>query len=131
MVDRKVPLGVSIISIVMYIGAILDIAAGIFMIVDKNALAEATNVGESLILYYGIGLLAIGVIVGLLANGLRGGGNGVRLVVAVVMVIRLLAGVWIMIAVSGARFEGLAAAIVALGVLYLLYGTEDAKEFFA
>jgi hypothetical protein len=131
MADKKVPLGISIITILMYIGAILDVAAGIFVIVDKAALASASGLGETSVLYYGISLLVIGVIVGLLANGLRSASEGVRLIIAIVMVIRFLVGVWVMIAISGARFEGLAAAIIALVVVYFLYANEDSKEFFA
>ena len=130
MVERKVPLGISIITILMYIGAILDIAAGIFVILDKTALANGTGVSETTLLYSGIASLAFGIIIGLLAMGLRSGSNGVRLVIAVVMVLRALFGLWALIAVSGARFSGFATMVIALVVLYFLYGTEDAKEFF-
>ncbi len=129
---KKVPLAISIITILMYIAAILDIAAGIFMTLDKGNLAAATeNIGESFFLYNGIALIAIGIVVGLLAMGLRSGSNGVRILIAVVMVIRVLVGIYAMFAVPGAVFEGIAAAIIALVVLYFLYGDESSKEFFA
>ena len=131
MTDRKVPLGISIITILMYIGAILDIAAGLFLILDKTALAEAAAISESTLLYSGIASLAFGIIIGLLAMGLRGGSNGVRLFIAVIMVLRAVFGVWALIAVQGARFSGFATAVIALVVLYFLYVNEDSKEFFA
>jgi hypothetical protein len=37
MSDKKIPLGISVITIIMYIQAIFGIAAGIFLIVDKDA----------------------------------------------------------------------------------------------
>ncbi len=130
MADRKVPLGVSVITILMFIAAILDIAGGIFMWVEKGPVAEAADVSESTIVAIAIAAIVIGVIIGLLAFGLRSGSNGVRLVIAVVMVLRIASAVYIIIAVPGARFEGLVGAVVALVVLYILYGDQDSKAFF-
>jgi hypothetical protein len=130
MADRKVPLGVSVITILMFIGAIIDIAAGVFMLIEKSPVAEAADVSESTIVGYAIAAIVSGVIIGLLAFGLRSGSNGVRLVIAVVMALRIALSVWVIIAVPGARFEGIVGAIVALVVLYLLYGNEDSKAFF-
>jgi len=131
MTDRKVPLGISIITILMYIGAILDFAAGLFMVLDKASLADASSFTESAFLYQGIALIVSGIIIGLLAMGLRSGSNGIRVVIAVVMAIRLLFGIYVIFAVPIARYEGLATAIVAVVVLYFLYGSDDSKEFFA
>jgi hypothetical protein len=130
MADRKVPLGVSVITILMFIAAIFDIAGSVFLLIEKGPVAEAAEVSESTIVGIAIAGLVVGVIIGLLAFGLRSGSNGVRLVIAVVMVLRIASAVYIMIAVPGARFEGLTGAIIALVVLYLLYGNEDSKAFF-
>ena len=78
----------------------------------------------------GIGLLVGGVIVGLLAFGLRSASNGVRLLIAVVMVLRIAGAIYVIFAVPASRFEGVVGAIIALVVLYFLYGDEDSKAFF-
>ena len=130
MADRKIPLGISVITILMYIAAVLDIAGGAFFLIEKGPVAEAADMGESAIVGIGIGLLVGGLIIGLLAFGLRSGSNGVRLVIAVVMVLRIAGAIYVIFAVPGGRFEGVVGAVIALVVLYLLYGSEDSKAFF-
>jgi len=130
MADRKIPLGVSVITILMFIGAIFDIAGGVFMLIEKGPVSEAADVSESTIVAIAIAAIVIGVIIGLLAFGLRSASNGVRLLIAVVMALRISSAIYVMIAIPGARFEGLAGAIIALVVLYILYGNEDSKAFF-
>ena len=132
MSEKKIPLGISIITIIMYIQAIFGVAAGIFLIVDKDALAhDISGIDESMLLYYGIATIVVAIITGLLAMGLRAGSNGVRLFIAVVMVFHLAVGVWGLIAFPGARIAGLMQALLAGVVLYFLYGSEDSNEFFA
>lgn len=130
MSDRRVPLGVSIISILMYIGAILDIAAGIFLLIETSEVAEAADVSESTITGAAIGLLVVGVIIGLLAWGLRSGSNGVRLLIGVVMALRIIFSIYAIIALPTARYEGVVTGIIAIVILYFLYGSEDSKAFF-
>ncbi len=130
MANRRVPLGISVITILMYIGAVLDIAAGVFMLIESGPVAEAADVSESLITGTAIAAIVFGVVIGLLAFGLRSASNGVRLIIAVVMVLRIAGAVYAMIALPGARFEGLVAGIVAIVVLYILYGNEESKAFF-
>jgi len=130
MADRKMPLGISVITILMYIGAILDIAAGIFMLIETSTVAEAAEVAESTITYTAIGLIVIGVIMGLLAFMLRRGSNGVRLIIGVVMIVRVVGAIWAVIALPGARFDGLVSGVIALVILYFLFGDEHSKAFF-
>jgi len=128
--DRKIPLGISVITILMYIAAVLDIAGGVFFLIEKGPVAEAADMSESAIVGIAIGMLVVGVIIGLLAFGLRSASNGVRLVIAVVMVLRIAGAIYVIFAIPGGRFEGLVGAVIALVVLYFLYGSEDSKAFF-
>jgi hypothetical protein len=130
MSDRHIPLGVSIITILMYIGAILDIAAGIFLLIETSEVATAADVAESTITGSAIALLVIGVIIGLLAFGLRSGSNGVRLLIGVVMALRIVFSIYAVIALPTARYEGLVTGIIAIVILYFLYGSEESKAFF-
>ena len=132
MSEKRIPLGISIITIIMYIQAIFGIAAGIFLILDKDALAhELSGISESTLLAYGILAIVGAVITGLLALGLRSASNGVRLFIDVVMVFHLGVGIWGLVALPGVRMAGLMQALLAGVVLYFLYGSEDANEFFA
>ncbi len=130
MVDRKIPLGISVITILMYIGALFDIAGGVFLLIEKGPVAEAADMSESAIVGIAIAMLVIGLIIGLLAFGLRSASNGVRLLIAVVMVLRIASAIYVIFAIPGARYEGVVGAIIALVVLYILYGNEDSKSFF-
>lgn len=130
MSDRKIPLGISVITILMYIGAIIDIAAALFLFLETSEVASAADVTESQITGIAIGLLVVGLVIGLLAMGLRKASNGVRLVIAAVLILRIAGAIYIMFAFPGARFEGLVAAMIGAVILYFLYGTDDAKAFF-
>jgi len=130
MSDRHIPLGVSIITILMYIGAVLDIAAGIFLLIETSEVATAADVAESTITGSAIALLVIGVIIGLLAFGLRSGSNGVRLLIGVVMALRIVFSIYAVIALPTARYEGLVTGIIAIVILYFLYGSQESKAFF-
>ena len=136
MAERKIPLGIAVITILMYIQAIVGIAGGIFLIVDQDALAHDLGAGPievtaSMVLGWGIAAIVVGIITGLLAYGLRQASNAVRILVAVVMVLWIAAAIYALIWLPGARGQGLIQGLVALVVLYFLYGDEDSKAFFA
>mgnify|MGYP001811630105 FL=1 len=130
MSDRQIPLGISVISILMFIGAILEIAAGVFLLIETSEVADIADVAEATITGMAIGLIVTGVIIGLLAYGLRSGSNGVRLLIGVVMALRIFFSIYAIIALPALRFEGLATGVIAIVVLYLLYGDEQSKAFF-
>lgn len=124
MADRKVLLGISVITILTYIGAIVDIGAGLFMLIETGPVAEAADVSGSFIT--GTAIAAIG----LLAFGLRSASNGVLLIIAVVMVLRIAGAIYVLIALPGARFDGPVTGIFAIVIRYFLYGGEDSRAFF-
>jgi hypothetical protein len=68
-----VALGISVVTILIYIGAILDIAAGFFTLMETTTVADAAEVAESTITDTAIALIVVGVIMGLLAFMLRRG----------------------------------------------------------
>lgn len=130
MSDRRIPLGISVITILMFIAAILEIAAGVFMLIETSEVAEIADIAEATITGTAIGLIVVGVIIGLLAFGLRSGSNGVRLVIGVVMGLRIVFSIYAIIALPALRFEGVATGVIAIVILYLLYGNEESKAFF-
>ena len=130
MSDRQIPLGVSVISIFMFIGAILEIGAGVFLLIEASEIAEIADVAEATLTGIAIGFLITGVIIGLLAYGLRSGSNGVRIVIGILMALRIVFSLYVVFAFPAIRFEGLAVGVIAIVVLYLLFGNEESKAFF-
>jgi hypothetical protein len=80
----------------------------------------------------GIAAIVIGVVYCLLASSLGRGSRTARLVFGIVAVLNLAAGAYGAIAYSGEqRASGVGSLVFSIIVLWLLYGTEKDREFFA
>ena len=106
------PFGVSLLTVIIVISGVLGIIGGIVALLDF---------GDSVGLVSALVLLLVGLIYLLVAKGLWNGSSGARLVVAIVTVLSLLNGIWMLVAVAGQRWSGLFSIIVALIVLGILY----------
>lgn len=125
---------VTLVMVLAYIGGILNIAAGIFVIIDRHDRRLVFDSGHTPdeLLWAGIFAIIFGVIYILLANALGRGSGLARLVFGVVAVLNLASGVYAAISYSGEqRSTGIVSAIFGIIVLWLLYGTERDREFFA
>lgn len=125
---------VTLIVVLAWIAGILNIAAGVFVIIDRHNgrlhLDSASTPDE--LLAAGIAAIIVGTIYCLLASSLGRGSRIARLVFGIVAVLNLAGGVYAAVAYSGEqRATGLASAIFSIIVLWLLYGTEKDREFFA
>lgn len=114
------PFGVSLLTVIIVISGILGLVGGIVALLDF---------GDSVGLIGALVVLAVSVVYLLVARGLWNGSAGARLVVAIVTVISLINGVWMLIAASGQRVNGLGSVIVAVIVLAILY-SRKASAFF-
>ena len=114
------PFGVSLITVIIVISGVLGVIAGVLALLDFK-----DNVG----LISGLIVLVVGLIYLLVARGLWNGSGGARLVVAIVTVISLINGIWMLFTAGGQRWSGLFSAIVALIVLGILY-SKRASAFF-
>ena len=90
------PFGVSLITVVIVISGVLGVIAGVLALLDFT-----DNVG----LISGLIVLAVGLIYLLVARGLWNGSGGARLVVAIVTVISLVNGIWMLITAAGTALE--------------------------
>jgi drug/metabolite transporter (DMT)-like permease len=125
---------VTIIVVLAWIAGILNIVAGIFVIIDRHdrqlRVDSAHTPNELLV--WGIAAIVIGAIYCLLASYLGRGSRGARLVFGIVAVLNLAGGAYAAIAYSGEqRASGVVSMIFSIIVLWLLYGTEKDREFFA
>lgn len=114
------PFGVSLITVIIIISGALGVIAGVVALLD---------VRDSIGLISGLVMLAVGLVYILVARGLWNGSGGARLIVAIVTVLSLANGVWMLLTAGGQRWSGLGSAIVAVIVLAILYG-KRASAFF-
>jgi hypothetical protein len=114
------PFGVSLLTVIIVISGVLGIVAGIVALLDFGDTVGLISAGL---------LLLVGLIYLLVARGLWNGSSGARLVVAIVTVLSLLNGLWLLFTAAGQRWSGLFSAVVALIILAILY-SRRASEFF-
>ena len=125
---------ITLVVVLAWIAGILNIAAGIFVIIDRHdsriRLDSASTPNE--LLAAGIAAIIIGAIYCLLASSLGRGSRTARLVFGIVAVLNLAAGAYGAIAYSGEqRASGVGSLVFSIIVLWLLYGTEKDRDFFA
>jgi len=125
---------ITLVMVLAYIAGILNVAAGIFVIIDRHSGRLRLDSGHTPdeLLWAGIFAILFGVIYILLAGALGRGSRGARLVFGIVAVLNLASGIYAAISYSGEqRSSGIVSAIFSIIVLWLLYGTEKDREFFA
>lgn len=127
------PVGVTILVVLLWVEAIIAIVGGIFLIAehnDLNFLAHADRSSDT-ILAYGIAALIIGLITALVASALSKASNFARWLVGLISLFHLAGAAFSFFALDGVtRGTALVQALVALVVLYILFGEEGSEEFF-
>ena len=127
------PFGVRFLSILLYVGAILDIIAGILLITERNDgdLLDSIGATSSDVTAYGVASIIMGVIVFLVASALRSGANWARLLVGLIAVVRVVGLVWVSIGYHRVHwYDSLGPTIIYLLVAGYLFFDEDAKAFY-
>ncbi len=127
------PFGVRFLSILLYVGAVLDILAGILLITQRNSDDVLDSVGATSgeITTLGVITIVFGVVVFMIASALRGGSNFARLLVGVIAVVRLIALIWVSISYHRVHwYDSIAPTLVYLLVAGYLFFDDDAKAFF-
>jgi uncharacterized membrane protein len=125
---------VTLVVVLAYIAGILNIAAGIFVIIDRHSGRLVLDSGHTPdeLLWAGIFAIIFGAIYILIAGALGRGSRVARLVFGIVAVLNLASGIYAAISYSGEqRSSGIVSAIFSIIVLWLLYGTEKDRDFFA
>jgi len=108
------PFGVTLVGILVIIAGIGYVFTGIVSIFNADLRASIGLLSIIVILVLGLIYLAV-------AKGLFDGNNFSRLLVGIVTVVGLLFGIFQLIFVSGARWNGLVSAILSLIILGLLF----------
>jgi hypothetical protein len=134
---------ITLIVVLMWINAILEIIGGVLLIIASRSKDFVTGVQEgaaptftssqvtaSTLLWAGIISILFGIITILLATGLKNGNNGVRIFVTILIVIQILADaaemtVW----QNRSVWTGLISILIWLIVLAMLWSSR-ASAFF-
>ena len=117
------PMGVTLVGVIIVISGLLGVLLGVLGLFNLN---DAVGAG----IWGVIVSMVIGIIYLLVAKGIFDGNRISRLIVAILTVINLLNGISYLFAGRDIIVNGLIDIIVALIVLYLLYGGK-ARVFFA
>ncbi len=117
------PMGVTLVGVIIVISGLLGVLLGVLGLFNLN---DAVGAG----IWGVIVSMVIGIIYLLVAKGIFDGHRSSRLIVAILTVINLLKGISYLSAGREIIVNGLIDIIVALIVLYLLYGGK-ARVFFA
>jgi hypothetical protein len=126
------PVGVTVIAIIAFVQAILNILAGLGLIIERNDadLRAHVDVSSGTLTTYGLLAIIWGAVALFVAFGLWNGANWARILVAVLEFLVIAGGVWLLFAWSGTYlWQGIWQILIGLVVLYLLYNAR-AEEFF-
>jgi hypothetical protein len=118
------PFGVTLVGILVIIAGIGYVFTGVVSIFNADLRASIGLLSIIVILVLGLIYLAV-------AKGLFDGNNFSRLLVGIVTVVGLLFGIFQLIFVSGARWNGLFSAILSLIILGLLFSRKATLFFTA
>jgi hypothetical protein len=129
----RAPFGVRFLSILLYVGAVLDIIGGIVLITQRNnaELLDAIDATSSDVTTYGVVAIVMGVIVLLIASALRSGASWARLLVGLIAVARVAALIWVTIGYHRVHwYDSLAPTVIYVLVAGYLFFDDDAKQFY-
>lgn len=126
------PFGITLLMIYGFIVGVINIAAGIFTILDRHDvdLIRESLMSSNQLLTAGIVAIIFGSIQILLAAALGQANNLVRVIYAVVATLNLAFGFWAMLALRGEeRASGVIAVVFSVLVLFFLFNHNADKYF--
>ena len=127
------PFLLSLVTILMIIGGVLQIIAGVVLIVFNGNSDLQSDSGEtsSTLLMLGVIALLFGLIHIWFAGMLRRGSRFARAVVLVFEVLQIIGAGWALIALhSQYRINAIITIAISLFVIWYLYGNQRSREFF-
>ena len=126
------PFGVSLISIIVIVAGALDIIVGILTISFRNdaELLVQLKATRNEALWYGIFIIAVGVVAILIGLWLWKGSNVARLLVGILVLLRLIGTVWAFVSFDKSHwYEGLVPLVIYAVVAYYLLAGPTAKQY--
>lgn len=130
----KRPVIVTVISIVMILAGLFQLLIGAVLLANRNdeQFLSDTKATSSEVTALAVGLLVVGVVSLLVAIGLWNGSRIARALAALSAIGQISTGVYTLVQLdSSHRASGIGMIAGSSILLYLLFGTEKAKRFFA
>lgn len=127
------PGGVTLVIVLMWINAIIEIIAGILTVLASGDVEHLAQYDQAQAVVLTIGIIAIvfGLITIALALGLARGGSAARVIVTVVVVLQILADTWELAVRAHGGFPWLSVLAILFWLLILaLLWTSRASAFF-
>jgi hypothetical protein len=127
------PVGVTVVAVIAFIQGIIGILMGIGLIVERNNDSLIEHIGQSSGQIQTYGWIAViwSVLALLVGWGLWNGGDWARILVAILEVLHVAGGVYLLFAWSGHYlWQGIWQIAVGLVVLWLLFNPRS-DDFFA
>jgi len=127
------PLGVKLLSVVVIVGAILDLSLASLMVLNRQSsnLQAETGLGSGGLVAYGIAIGVFGLVAFAVGIGLRAGSGWARTVTIVLALIRLVGLGFAMIAFSNRQwYTALVPAIIYAVVAYYLLYDHEARDYY-
>jgi hypothetical protein len=115
------PTGVTVVAVLAWISGIVNIIAGILLLIAALMAPDA--------LWYGLVQLALGIVTIIVGVGLMRGNSNARVVMTVVFVLNLISAVFVVFFQQAQVWSGVVSGILVLIGLVLLW-TRPANEFF-
>lgn len=128
------PIGVTVLVVLLWVEALLSLAAGLFLIFEHNDTSLLVHVDASsdTLLAIGIAAIVIGLITAMVASALGNASNFARWLVGFIALLHLAGSVYSFVALDGVtRGSAFVEALLALIVLYFLFGERGSEEFFS
>lgn len=125
------PVGVTVVAVIATIRGIIAIFAGLGLVIERNSdsLLEQIDQGSGTVATYGVMAFMWGALALLVAWGLWTGGGWARILVAILEVLHVAGGVYLLFAWSGHYlWHGVRQILVGLFVLVVLFNPR-ADEF--
>lgn len=124
------PGSVTTVVVLTWIVAILTIIGGVALLLLSDDTLSQAGIAKGTATTFGWVEIVLGVVVALVAMGLARGSNGARMLVTILMIVRIVAAVWIAVAVgSSAVWSAVATGILALIILGLLWNAKASAYF--
>jgi hypothetical protein len=126
------PISVAVVAIIAFIQGSIAILGGLGFLIERNSSSLIEHIGRSsgTIATYGVVSIIWGALALIVGYGLWRAGNWARLVVAILQVLALAGGVYMLFAWDGHYlWQGIWQIVVSLFVLWLLYNPR-ADDFF-
>jgi hypothetical protein len=127
------PVGVTVVAVIAFIQGIIGVLMGIGLIVERNNDSLIEHIGQSSGQIQTYGWIAViwSVLALLVGWGLWNGGDWARILVAILEVLHVAGGVYLLFAWSGHYlWQGIWQIAVGLVVLWLLFNPRS-DDFFA